>query len=191
MTEMLPRESALELVREHVKRGNLIKHVMAVEAIMRALAKELMKDEELWGLAGLLHDIDFDETYNDAKRHGLRSVEIIEEEMPGRVPEEVIGAIKAHNPEHSGRASRNEIDFALLAADAVSGLIIASALGLPSKKLADLKPDSVARRFRERDFAERCSRENMMLIERLGLSKEILFELSLKALQGIHLDLDL
>jgi len=190
MTDMLPKESALELVREHVKRGNLIKHVMAVEVIMRALAKELGKDEELWGLAGLLHDLDFDETYNYAKRHGLRSVEIIEEEMPGRVPEEVMGAIKSHN-QHSGRTPRDEIDFALLASDAVSGLVIAAALGLPSKKLADLKPENVARRFRERDFAERCNRENMILCEKLGLSKERLFEVSLKALQGIHNELGL
>lgn len=181
----------MELVRQYVKRGNLIKHVMAVEAIMRALARELGKDEELWGLAGLLHDIDFDETYNDARRHGLRSVEIIEERAPGRVPEEIIGAIKSHNPEHSGRAPNNEIDFALLASDAVSGLVIAAALGLPSKKLADLRPENVARRFRERDFAERCSRENMALIEQLGLSKERLFDLSLKALQRIQLDLEL
>lgn len=137
-----------------MSRENLFKHIIAVETIMRAFAREVGRDEELWSLAGLLHDMDFEETGERMELHGVRSVEIMKEEAEGEVPQEVVRAIRAHNSEASGVNPSSDMDFALLAADAVSGLIVAAALGLPSKKLADLSVRNVARRFRERDFEE-------------------------------------
>jgi putative nucleotidyltransferase with HDIG domain len=188
---MLSREKAVELLREHVKKENLLKHTLAVEAIMSALAKETERDENLWAMAGLLHDLDYDETYNEPGRHGMRSAEILSEEAKGGVPEEIIRAIRSHNPEYSGVKPETEMEYALMASDAVSGLIIAAALGMPSRKLADVSPRNIARRFRERDFARSCSRENMMLCEKAGLSLERFFEVSLRALQGISDNLGL
>jgi len=188
---MLSKEKALAIVRAHVKRENLLKHIYAVEAIMRGCAAELHEDVELWGMAGLLHDADFDETFTDPARHGNRSVEILQAEVPGEVPEEVLKAIKAHNPEHTGVQPETKMEFALLAADAVSGLIIAMALIIPSKKLADVKPENVPRRYKEKDFARNCNRANMLLAEKAGLAIERFFEVALKSLQDVASELGL
>ncbi len=188
---MLSRERAVEIVKRHVTRENLFKHILAVEAIMRAMAKEVGEDEEFWAMAGLLHDADFDETYKDPERHGTRSIEILEEEAKDEVPEEILRAIKAHNPEYTGVKPETKLENALIAADAVSGLIIASALILPSKKLSEVRTENVSRRFKEKDFARNCNRENMMFCEKIGILKERFFEISLIALQGISDELGL
>jgi putative nucleotidyltransferase with HDIG domain len=188
---MLSRERALEIVRKHVTRKNLFNHVLAVEAIMQSMGKEIGEDEEFWAMAGLLHDADFDETYKDPVRHGTRSIDILNEEAPGEVPDEIIRAIKAHNPEHTGVEPQTKMEYSLLAADAISGLIVAMALIIPSKKLADVKSESVGKRFKERDFARNCNRENMLLCEKAGIPKERFFEIALEALRGISDDIGL
>lgn len=182
---MLSRERALEIVQKHVTRQNLFKHILAVESIMKGLAKEIGEDEELWDMAGLLHDADFDETYKDPTRHGTRSIEILNEEAPDEIPEEILHAIKAHNPEHTGVEPETKMEYALIAADAVSGLIVAAALIIPSKKLADLEPENISKRFKEKDFARNCSRENILYCEKVGISKERFFEIALRSLQDI------
>ena len=188
---MLSRDRAIEIVQKHVTRQNLFKHILAVEAIMRDMAKEAGEDEALWAMTGLLHDADFDETYKDPVKHGTRSIEILEQEASGKIPEDILRAIKAHNPEHTGVQPQTKMEYALLAADAVSGLIIAMTLIIPSKKLADVKPESVPKRFKEKDFARSCNRENMLLCEKAGIQKERFFEISLSALQNISDELGL
>jgi putative nucleotidyltransferase with HDIG domain len=188
---MLSREKAVELVRKHVTRRNLFNHILAVEAIMKAMAKEVGEDEDFWAMAGLLHDADFDETFKDPARHATRSIEILQEEAAGEVPEEILRAIKSHNHEHTGVMPESKMEYALLAADAVSGLIVAAALIIPSKKLADVKADSIAKRFKEKDFARNCNRENMLMCEKAGIQKEKFFEIALQALQGISDDIGL
>lgn len=182
---MLSREKAIEIVQKHVTRKNLFNHILAVEAIMRSMAKEIGEDDEFWAMVGLLHDADFDETFKDPARHGTRSIEILNEEAAGEVPDEIIRAIKAHNPEHTGVEPHTKMEYALLAADAVSGLIVAAALILPSKKLKDVKTESISKRFKEKDFARNCNRENMLYCENVGIPKERFFEITLEALQGI------
>jgi putative nucleotidyltransferase with HDIG domain len=182
---MLTRQRALEIVKKHVTRKNLFNHILAVEAIMRAMAKEIGEDEDFWAMAGLLHDADFDETFKDPANHGKRSIEILNEEAPGEVPEEIIHAIKSHNYQYTGANPETKIDYALLAADAVSGLVVAAALITPTKKLADVKDESIGKRFKEKDFARNCNRENMLLCERVGIPKEKFFAIALHALQGI------
>ncbi len=184
---MMAREEAVVLVREHVKKENLLKHILAVEAIMRGLARHFGEDEELWGLLGLLHDVDFEKTMNDPKRHATMTCEILE----GKVSEEIIRAVKSHNFENTGMMPESKMEKALIAADAVSGLIVAAALIIPSKKLADVKPESIGRRFKERDFARNCNRENMLYCEQIGLDRNEFFEIALKSLQGIADELGL
>jgi uncharacterized protein len=188
---MLTRERALEIVRSHVKRENLLKHIYAVEAIMRGTAAELGEDVDIWALAGLLHDADFDETFNDPARHGNRSVEILQAEAGIEVTPEIIRAIKAHNPEHTGTQPESRMEYALLAADAISGLIIAMALIIPTKKLSDVKPENIPRRFKEKDFARNCNRTNMMLCEKAGMNFEQFSAVALKSLQVISSELGL
>ena len=183
----MERNEALNLVKENVSNKNLVKHMIAVEAIMRGLAERLDKDPEEWGLIGLLHDIDFDKTKDDPKSHSVVAAEMLK----GKIDDEKIRVIKSHNFEHTGFMPEKNIDYALIAADAVSGLVIAAALVIPSKKLADVKAESIGKRYKEKDFARNCSRENMLFCEKLGITKEEFFELSLKALQGISAELGL
>jgi len=182
---MLTREQALDIVKNHVKRRNLFYHILAVEAIMRGLAAEIGDDEVIWSMSGLLHDVDFDETFDKPEIHAKRSIEILQEEVPGEIPEEILHSIKAHNFEHTGVEPETKLDNGLIAADAVSGLIVAATLVLPSKKLSDLEVESVGKRFKEKDFARSCNREKMMYCEKIGLTKERFFEIALESLKSI------
>lgn len=177
---MLSREDALRLVREYVKNDRLVKHMLAVEAIMRALARRLGEDEELWGLTGLVHDIDYELTKDNPDRHGLVSVEILK----GKVPDETLNAIRAHNP-RIGRAPETAMEKALVASDAISGLLIACALVMPHKKLSEVRVKTVKGKFKSKDFARGANRESILLCEELGIERTEFFEIALKALQEI------
>ena len=178
---LISREEALELVKKYLKNDKMVKHVLAVEAIMRALARELGEDEEVWGLTGLLHDLDYELVGKELSKHGLITPEIIK----GKVPDEVIDAIKAHN-ELTGYVSESRLAYALKAADQISGLIIATALVMPNKKLAEVKVKSLKKKFKQKDFARNVKRDKIRYCEKLGLTLERFFEISLKALQEIH-----
>ena len=183
----MDRKDALTLVKDHVHRTNLLKHILAVEAIMRESAKYLNEDVERWGILGLLHDLDFDETYDTPKLHGTRSVEL----LTGKIDEELLRAIKAHGYIYTGVKPESKMEKALIAADAVSGLIIACALVMPRKKISEVKPENVGKRLKEKDFARNCNREHMLFCEQIGLSWPKFAELALRALQGINRELDL
>jgi len=181
------KDEALRLVEENVSDRRIVLHMIAVSAIMRALARYLGEDEEEWGLVGLLHDIDYERTKADPARHGLEAENILK----GRVSEEVLRAIKAHNFENTGVKPETRLENALIAADAVSGLIVASALVMPHKRLEEVRVETLEKKFRQKDFARRVSRERIMFCEKLGLSREKFFELALEALKGISGELGL
>jgi putative nucleotidyltransferase with HDIG domain len=183
---MLDREEALKLVNEHVKNDKLIKHMLAVEAIMRKTAEFLAGDKEKWALVGLLHDIDFDEIEHP-KYHGVIAADILKD----KVDEEVITSIKSHNFENTGIMPQSKMDYCLIAADAISGLIIACALMMPSKKMIEIKVESLKKKYKQKDFARNCSRENMLYCEKAGIESDKFFEVALKALQEIAEDLGL
>ena len=123
----MTREQALDLINENVSNKNLKKHMLATEAVMKHLARHFDEDEGLWSLAGLLHDLDYDQTANDFPHHGLVTAEMLKETD---VPEEAIYSIKSH-PGHFPRQSR--MDKALYAVDPVTGLIVAATLMHPKK----------------------------------------------------------
>jgi len=174
------REEALKLVKEYLKEEKHLKHVLAVEAIMRGLAEYLNEDVEKWGLVGLLHDLDFELVGKDLNEHTKKTAEILK----GKVSEEIIHAIMAHN-EKSGVQAQNKMEYALRAADAASGLIIATALVMPHKKLTEVKVKSIKKKFKSKDFARNVSRERIRECEKLGLELTKFFEIALKALQGV------
>ena len=177
---MIERDEALNLVRKHMRNDKLIKHVLAVEAIMKGLAKRLGYDEKLWSLVGLLHDLDYEKTINDMSRHGLLTAEIVKDILPS----EAVEAIKAHN-ELTGVISESPLAIALKAADQISGLIVATALVMPNKKLSEVKVKSVMKKFKQKDFARNIKREKIRLIEKLGIPLEEFVELSLTSLLEI------
>ena len=181
----MTREEAYELAKSRLKNRNLFKHVLAVEAVMRALARHFGEDEERWGLAGLLHDLDYEETKDDPERHTLVTAELLQNYD---VDEEIVHAIKAHN----NRVPRESLmDKAIYAADPVTGLIVAAALMHPSKKLAGIDVPFILRRFKEKRFAAGANREQIRSCEEIGLSLEEFLEIALKAMQGISEDLGL
>lgn len=186
MSDVISRGEALDLVKQYLRNDKLVKHVLAVEAILRAVARELGEDEELWGLTGLLHDLDYEVVGKDLNRHGLVTPEIIE----GKVPDEVIEAIKAHN-ELTGFESDSKLALALKAADHASGLIIATALVMPHKKLEEVKVESLLRKFKQKDFARNVKRERILNCEKIGIPLKEFLEISLRALQSIHKELGL
>jgi putative nucleotidyltransferase with HDIG domain len=181
----MTREEALDLMHGQVPNKNLRKHMLATEAVMIELARHYKEDEAIWGLAGLLHDLDYDQTVNDFPKHGLISAEILEKKD---VPEEVIYAIKSH-PGHFPRKSR--LDKALYAVDPITGLIVAAALMHPTKKLKNVDVDFIARRFNEKRFAAGADRDQIKSCEEMGLSLDEFIALSLKAMQVIDTELGL
>ena len=184
---MLGREDALKLLRENVRNEKMILHMIAVGAIMRELARYLGEDEDLWELVGLLHDIDYERTKDDPSRHGL----VAEEILGSLVSDDVLRAIKSHNYENTGVEPRTRMEKALIASDAVSGLIIACALVMPSKKLEEVKVKTVKKKFKQKDFARNVSRERILFCEQIGIPREKFFELALIALKGVSDELGL
>ncbi len=181
------RSEALELVEERVSKRNLVKHMLATEAAMRALAERLGGDAESWALAGLLHDIDYDETKDDFPRHGLLSAEILNERG---VEPEVIQAVRAH-PNHEAYPPKSKMDWALHAVDGLTGLIVAAALMHPEKRLAAIDTAFVVRRFGEKRFAAGANRDNIRKCEKLGIPLEEFIDITLRAMQSISDDLGL
>ena len=175
----MQREVAFNLLVKHLKNDNLIKHSIAVEVIMKALAEKLEQDSEKFALAGLLHDIDYDDTVNDPSRHALLGAEILEGQQ---IEEDIIYAVKAHNAYH-GLVRRSLLDKALYAADPVSGFITAAALIRPDKDLAEVKLKSLKKRFKESSFAKGASREQMATCVDLGLELDEFLSIALEAMR--------
>jgi hypothetical protein len=182
---LISRENAFALLKKHVRTKNLIKHCLATEAVMRALAREFNEDEEKWGIAGLLHDLDYDYTKDNPDEHGLKTLEILKEED---VPEDVLNAILAHCGK---KEPETLMEKALYAVDPVTGFIVAAALIRPEKKLEVLDVDFLMRRFKEKAFARGASREQIRSCEKLGLSLERFLGISLEAMKSIASDLGL
>jgi putative nucleotidyltransferase with HDIG domain len=178
---LLSRDEALTLVNKHVSKKNVIYHMLAVEAIMRSTARHFGENEEIWGLVGLLHDIDYEKTEQTPEKHGL----VTEEILKGLASEDVLRAIKTHNVKYLGVTPESRMEKALIAADAVSGLLVACALVMPSKKLADVKVETVAKKFKDKDFARGAERDRITVCEEIGIPKERFFEISLSGLNTI------
>ena len=184
---MLSRNEGLILLNKYIVNQNLKKHSFAVESILREIACELKKDEELWALTGLLHDLDYKYTKDNPEKHGLMTADILK----GLIPLEAINAIKSHNFQHTMQIPKTHLDKALIAADAVSGLIIAAALVMPSKKLADVKIKTVRNKYKDKSFAAGCERKRIDLCEDIGLDLDKFLELSLFSLKNISDELGL
>lgn len=182
---MISREEALALVGQHLKKKNLIKHVLAVEAIMRDLAERFEGDADEWGLAGLLHDLDYEQTENDPGRHGHVTIEIVKDID---ITDEMRHAILAH-AEQVERISM--MDKAIYCADPVTGLIVASVLMHPSKSLAGTDAGFVGKRYKEKRFAAGANREAIAGCSELGLELHGFLEMSLDAMRKISKDLGL
>ncbi|MFZ5559482.1 MAG: HDIG domain-containing metalloprotein [Patescibacteria group bacterium] len=184
----MTREEGLKLVNEKIQNQNLVKHCLAVEVCMRDLAEKFGEDIEKWGLAGLLHDIDYEETKNEPDKHSLIGAEMLEK---AGLDKEICEAVKTHNERH-GIAPESKMAKALFSVDPLTGLIVAATLVLPSKKIADLTAENVINRFGEKSFAHGANREIISKCqELLGLSLEEFVKICLGAMKTIPDDLGL
>lgn len=182
----ISREESLTLLKEYISNERMFAHSLASEAVMRAVANHLGEDENEWGIAGLLHDIDVEITNADMKIHGLKAVEILNEK--GYNPA-IIDAIKMHNEEASGIERSEKFQHALAACETITGLIFATTMVYPDKKLASVKAKSITRRMKEKIFAASVRRENILECEKIGIPIDEFADISLRALQEISSEL--
>lgn len=184
----LDRNTAINLLRKYVKNEKMIQHCLASEAVMRALARHLGRNEESWGLAGLLHDLDVEITNADPYIHGLRTEDLLKEY---EVDPEILDAIRMHNEVASGKERNNEFQHALAAGETITGLIFATTYVYPDKKLSSVKPKSVVKRMKEKAFAATVKRENILECEKIGIPLEEFAALCIAALLPISEELGL
>jgi predicted hydrolase (HD superfamily) len=197
----MTRQEAHQLVKEMLQNQNLVKHCLAVEAIMRALAVKLREmhpelpesefDEEEWGVVGLLHDADYEVTNKDLETHTDVIVQKIRESDKSENSERIAQGILAHHALKKPNRE-NYLEKAIFAADELSGLITATALVRPDKKLSQVTTESVMKKYKQPAFAAGAHRHQIILCEtELNIPLEEFVAIALKAMQGIADDLGL
>ncbi|AQU02928.1 MAG: HDIG domain-containing protein [Dehalococcoides mccartyi] len=183
----MDRQLALAEVEKRIENKNLVKHMLAVEAVMKSLAAYFGENEDEWALAGLIHDIDLGEVKDDMSLHSKRGAEIAAGLGASKA---VCRAILVHNSAH-GILPESRMEKALFCADPITGLITAAALVRPDKKLACVEAKSVAKRFKEKSFAAGANREQIAACAALGLELDEFIRISLGAMQAVASDLGL
>ncbi len=178
------RKEALCLIESKIKDDKLIKHMLAVESCMKELALHFSEDKEKWTLSGLLHDIDYEETKDNPKEHGLQGVEYLKK---FDISPDILQAIKVHAGHDE---AKNNLEISLLASDALSGLIVASALVNP-EGLSGLSTDFIMKKFKEKQFARGADRENIKQCEKMNLSLNDFISICLSGMKSIADDLSL
>jgi predicted hydrolase (HD superfamily) len=176
---------------------NLLKHSLAAEAAMRGIYRHVTPkdkqsdaDEEIWGISGLLHDIDYEIAQNENKldRHGI----LLFETGQVKLPEAIEHAIKAHNYTATKVDPESQMDWSITACDQLTGLITACALVRPEKQLASVTTESVMKKFGQKAFAAGADRNAILFCEsKLDIPLQEFIEITLKAMQGISKDLGL
>ncbi len=182
---MITREEALILVHNSVSNRNLIGHMLATEAVMKGLAEHFGEPVQVWAMAGLLHDLDYDETKDQPEKHGIRTVELLQ---PIDVPQEVLNAILAHCDQ---KTAETLIERAIYCADPVTGLIVAGALIRKERKLDLVDVPFLLNRFKEKSFARGADRNQIMKCTDIGLDLEEFLRIALTQMQWISKELGL
>ena len=183
----MERMQAVELVRTYVKNEALVRHMLSVEAVMRAYAETLNEDPDLWGLAGLLHDFDW-EIHPTAQEHPLAGLPILQE---AGVPGLVLDAIAGH-ADHTGVPRDTQLAKALYACDEVTGLITAVAIVRPSRSLYDLQASSVRKKWKDKSFAAGADRDIIQHgAQEFGVDLWMHVDFAIIAMRKIAKELDL
>lgn len=181
------REEAYRLIKEKVKNKNLVKHMLAVEAIMKSLSKKFGEDEKKWGLTGLLHDIDYEITAKNPQKHSIVGADMLKEIG---LDDELINAVRAHNDMHKIERI-TLLEKALYCVDPLTGLIVAAALIHPDKRLSSIDHKFVINRLKEKAFARGANRVQIKKCSEIGLELEEFVKLGLSAMQNINEELGL
>jgi putative nucleotidyltransferase with HDIG domain len=176
---MLARPEALTMIKDSAP-DHLFIHALETEAVMRALAERLDHDPEVWGLAGLLHDLDYPQTKDTPEKHGLLTAET----LAGKLPDEAILAIARHN-EMNGNQPESQFDYALRCGETVTGLIHTAALVRPTR-MQGMEAKSLKKKMKDKAFAASVCRETIRECEKIGLELGDFLTLSIGAITGIE-----
>jgi putative nucleotidyltransferase with HDIG domain len=176
---MLDRTEALAMITASAP-DHLLVHALETEAVMRALASRLGHDPELWGLAGLLHDLDYPETKDTPEKHGL----ITAETLSGKLPEAAVQAIARHN-EVNGNQPQTDFDYALRCGETVTGLIHTAALVRPTR-MQGMQAKSLKKKMKDKAFAASVCRDTIRECEKIGLELGDFLTLAIDAITGIE-----
>lgn len=182
---MITRTEALSLLAQYGTPPALMRHALASEAVMRSLAERLGEDCEVWGLTGLLHDLDYPQTENTPERHGLEGAKALE----GQLPEAALVAIRAHNGEMNGSAPSSAFDFALRCGETVTGLIAAAALMRPTG-YDGMEVKSIKKKMKDKAFAANVSRANIRQCADAGLDLDEFLTLAINAMARMTQETD-
>lgn len=183
----IDKKQAENLINEYISDPITKLHLIETEAIMKSLASRFGADEEVWGIIGLLHDIDWDLTKDkDISSHTIEAVKILKR---AGASDFLIESIISHGyghqdiPEYQEKTRQGKLQHCLAAAETLTGLIIASALVQPDKKLASVKVSSLKKKFKQKAFAANCNREIILECENAGIPLDEFLETGLKSLQ--------
>ena len=179
---MITKEDAVALLCKYVKNERMLYHCYATEVVMMALARRLGQDEERWRIAGLLHDLDLELVDGNLTAHTHETAKILD---GMGVDPEIIDAIKMHNEDAWGMKRNTVFHHALAAGETITGMIAATALVYPDKKLASVKTKSVPKRMKEKAFAASVNRDTIMECEKLGIPLGEFAEICLGAMKEI------
>lgn len=178
----MTRTEALELLHEKIKNPRMVAHSLSSEAVMRRLAHHFNEDVELWGLTGLLHDLDVEETEGKMELHANIAADFLKEKG---FPAVAVDAIRRHNEKATHEKRSTLLDHALAAGETITGLITATAMVYPDKKVASVKAKSVVKRMKEKHFAASVKRENILECEDIGIPLAVFAEMSIDAMSEI------
>jgi putative nucleotidyltransferase with HDIG domain len=181
----MDRASALAFVKEKAEKETTVRHLISVEGVMRALARHLGEDEDAWGLTGLFHDLDQDQTHDDADRHAYQAAEWLRE---AGVDDKVVNGVLAHA---HAQYRTDRMSQAVVHADAVAGLLVAAALVRPEKAVG-MKVSSVKKKLKEKAFAPGVNREEILQAEeKLGMPMDDFIRVSIEGLQQVAAEIEL
>ncbi|MDR3074375.1 MAG: HD family phosphohydrolase [Deltaproteobacteria bacterium] len=178
---MMTRDEALTLIARQNPEPHMLQHALASEAVMRELARHYGEDEDLWGMVGLIHDVDFPHTKNAPEKHGLMAGEL----LAGKLAAEALRAVAAHNSECTGVSPESRLDYALRAAETVTGMVSAAALVRPTG-YDGMEAKSLKKKMKDRAFAANVSRERIRECERIDLPLDDFLALSIRAMAALR-----
>ncbi len=186
----ITRDQALSLLHSKMQNQNLRRHCYSVEAVMRALAKKFDGNEEVWGIVGLLHDGDYEQTKEDMANHSVLMAGWMEE--LGETDRELLNGIESHGGSHRGVQPTNQMEWSLFCCDELTGLIVATALVQPNKKLSEVTVESVLKKFKTQNFAAGAKREDIQMCgTKLNIPLPEFAGIALTAMQAIAPELGL
>jgi len=181
----MDRESAVALCREKCLKETTVRHLISVEGVMRSLARRFGEDEDLWGLTGMFHDLDQDQTGDDGSQHAILAAEWL---RGVDVDERVVNGVLAHAYE---RYRTDLMSKAVVHADAVAGLLVAAALVRP-EKATGMKVSSVKKKLKEKSFAPGVNRDEVNGVEEsIGVPLDGFLAVSIEGLQEVAPEIEL